>query len=181
MANTRRKQRSFSWMNPKLEIQKMLQYGKRARGVFAKKNIKKDEVLAIFGGYIMTSEEEMKLSEEYNDSGVQISENFIISSGNKKESADYFNHNCNPNAGFKGQIFLVAMKNIKKGEEITFDYAMVLHKSKNRVVYKMKCLCGAKNCRGIISDYDWKNSNLQKKYNGYFQFYLQEKINKNRK
>ena len=94
------------------------------------------------------------------------------------EEADYFNHSCSPNAGFKGQIFLVSMRNIEAGEEITFDYAMVLHSSSNTDPYKMICKCGAPNCRKIITDDDWMIPELQESYDGYFQWYLQEKINK---
>jgi SET domain-containing protein len=162
-------------MSPKLEVRGTDKYNK---GVFAKAEIKKEELLAIFGGYVISVKEEAELSEEYSDSGVQISEGFVLSSGNKKESTDYFNHSCEPNAGFNGQIFLVAIRKIKKNEEITFDYAMVLHKTKGEKKYKMKCLCGSSQCRRLITDFDWKKTELQKKYRGYFQWYLQNKINK---
>jgi len=39
--NTRKKKRTFSWMNPKLEVRDTKKYGK---GVFTKKDIKKDEI-----------------------------------------------------------------------------------------------------------------------------------------
>ena len=176
---SKNEKRMFSWMNPKLEVRDTGKYGK---GVFAKGDIKKDEILAMFGGYILTAEEEEKLPEEIRDQGVQIDDDYVLTVIKKSEAEDggYFNHSCDPNAGYKGQIFLVAMRRIRKSEEITFDYAMVLHKSKNRKAYRLECLCGSKNCRGFTSDYDWKIPELQKKYDGYFQWYLQEKINKKR-
>ena len=164
----------FSWMNSKLEVRKTLKYGK---GVFAKDDIKKDEALSIFGGYIITVEEELKLKNN-SDGGLQISENFVISSGDYPDDSDFFNHSCDPNAGFKGQIFLVAMRKIMKNEEITFDYAMVLHRSKNCLPYRFKCLFKKNNCRKVIEDDDWKKEFLQKKYDGFFQYYLQNKINR---
>ena len=167
--------RTFSWMNPKLEVRETEKFGKE---VFAKDSIKKDEMLAIFGGYILTLKEEENLPDEYNDTGIQISEDFVLSSKYKKEDTDYFNHSCEPNAGFNGQIFLVAMRDIKKDEEITFDYAMVTYKSKTARNYRFKCLCGSKNCRGTITNNnDWKLLDLQKRYKGYFQFYLEKIIN----
>jgi len=157
--------------------------GGYGNGVFAKKNIRKDELLVIFGGYIKSVIEEEESGDLIYNESVQISENHCLGILESKdlEDSSFFNHSCSPNAGFKGQIFLVAMKNIKKGEQMTFDYAMVLSKAKNAKFYKMKCLCGSKNCRDFITDNDWKNSELQKKYNGYFQWYLQEKINKLKK
>lgn len=170
-----KKKRMFSWMNPKLEVRDTKKYGK---GVFAKSDLKKDEVLAVFGGYIMTLDEENSLPNTISDLAHQISDNFVIGINNSKDiqSVDFFNHNCKPNAGFNGQIFLVSMQNILEREEITFDYAMVLGGNKP---YSLKCSCGDKNCRKIITNIDWKDKKLQKKYKGYFQWYLTEKINKN--
>lgn len=168
---------TFSWMNPKLEVREAGNFGK---GVFAKKNIKKDERLAIFGGYIISREDEDNLPLKMRDFCLQISENHVI--GPIKEGqiddACYFNHCCDPNAGIKGQIFLVAIRNIKKGEYVTFDYGMVLHNSSNvKKQYRLKCECGSSICRKVVTVNDWKKKELQKKYNGYFQFYIQEKIN----
>lgn len=167
--------RTFSWMNSKLEVRKLKDYGK---GVFAKKPIKKNELLSIFGGYIREIKEEESLPKDFNDNGVQIGENYVITvlKRSELEDSNFFNHSCDPNAGFCGQIFLVAMKNIGKDEQITFDYAMALSQTKKGKPYKMKCLCGKKNCRKIITDNDWKKPNLRKKYKGYFQIYLQNKI-----
>ncbi len=152
MSELKKKKQMFSWMNPKLEIRLVSKFGKNERGTFAKKGINKGELLTAFGDYVITAEEEMKLPEEFRDHGVQISEDIVLTIKKKSEIGDgYFNHSCNPNAGYKGQIFLVAMRDIKKNEEITFDYAMVLHKSKKRKLYEMKCLCGSKNCRKLIS------------------------------
>lgn len=171
------KRRPFSWMNEKLEVKDTKKCGK---GVFAKSDLKKNEILCIFGGYIKSLVEEEKMPKEIKDEGVQINNEFALGiiRKNQFEDSSFFNHSCNPNAGFKGQIFLVAMKNIKRGEQITFDYAMVLDKAKKAGFYKMKCLCGSNKCRGYITENDWKKTELQKKYNGYFQFFIQEKINK---
>lgn len=164
-----------SWVNPILKIKKT----KKGSGVFTSKEINKDTLLAIFGGYVMTLKEEKKLPLSVGDFSHQIHDEFVLGIKDLKEIdiAVMFNHSCSPNAGFNGQIFLVAMKKIKKGEEITFDYAMVLHRAKGVQPYKLKCLCGTKNCRKIITDNDWKKLDLQKKYRGYFQFYLEKKIN----
>jgi hypothetical protein len=177
MKKTKNKPKPFSWMNPKLEVRETQKYGK---GVFAKKDIKKDEILNIFGGYIISIKEAEKFPNEIRDESVQISEEFCLGVSKKSEleRSSYFNHSCNPNAGFKGQIFLVAIRNIKKNEQILFDYAMVLSKAKGAKFYKMECFCGSKNCRGYITDNDWKILELRKKYKGYFQLYLQEKIKK---
>lgn len=159
----------FSWVNTKLEAKKTDNYG---NGIFAKENIKKGVTLAVFGGHVVSIENEPE------DTGIQIDDDLVLTGFNNNEPADYFNHSCEPNAGIKGQIFLVSMFNINKGDQITFDYAMCLYSKTNESYYSMRCLCQSKNCRKFITSDDWKNTQLQKKYDGYFQYFLQEKINK---
>lgn len=164
----------YSWLNPKLGVRSA---GKCGKGIFADASLKKGERLAIFGGYVISIREEESLSKECGDSGVQITEDLVITSKDATEDTDFFNHSCDPNAGFQGQVFLVAMRDIDKDEEVTFDYAMVLHGSDEAMPYKMKCFCGLSKCRGYITDDDWKKQEIRKKYKGYFQFYLEKKIN----
>jgi len=164
--------RKFSWMNPKLEIREAGRYGK---GIFAKERAKAGGKLAIFGGRVL------HVSEEVGDYGIQIDEEFVMGGFSKDlneiEDAYFFNHSCDPNACIRGQIALVAMRDINVGEQVTFDYAMCLHPTPGMPRYKMECMCGSTNCRGIITEDDWKLPDLQKKYDGYFSWYLQEKIN----
>jgi SET domain-containing protein len=107
---------TFSWMSPKLE---MIDTGKYGKGLFTSDNIRKNELLCVFGGYVMTRREEELLPEDYNDTGIQISEDLVMSVRDRAElsAADYINHCCSPNSGIKGQIFLVAMKKIGGGRD----------------------------------------------------------------
>ena len=165
----------FNWLNPNLEIRETTKY---EIGTFAVKPVKKGDLLLILSGNILTLEEEAALPGSLSDNGIQISERFSLCVTTKDELAgiNFFNHSCEPNAGIHGQIFLVAMRDIKKNEEIVFDYAMTLYHTKGSVKYLMNCLCGHKNCRKSITDNDWKIPALQKKYRGYFQYFLEEKI-----
>ena len=170
-----------SWLNPKLAVRKSSMEG---RGIFARTNIKKGERLAIFGGDIMLIDEVKELPEELRGYAMQIEERFVMGMrrAQKAEATDFFNHSCDPNAGLKGQIFLVAMRNIRKDAEVTFDYAMVVSKSVGSdVVFEMDCRCGARSCRRRITEGDWMILSLQQKYKGYFSEYLQERIDARRK
>ncbi|MBK9208591.1 MAG: SET domain-containing protein-lysine N-methyltransferase [Anaerolineales bacterium] len=53
-----------------------------------------------------------------------MDEDLYLLTAEEKEPNDCFNHSCNPNLGFFGQIGLVALRDIKTGEELMFDYAM---------------------------------------------------------
>lgn len=165
----------FSWHSPSVSVSNSSSHGK---GIFATEDIKKNELLMVFGGYIMTRSEERRLPEEINDNGIFITPDLVIGIKHPSEieSATFVNHSCEPNAGIKGQIFLVAMRDIPTGEEITFDYAMALHRSPGNPPYTFKCSCLAKTCREHVTDEDWKNPILRKKYAGYFEYYLEELI-----
>jgi SET domain-containing protein len=168
----------YSWMNPKLEIKDTEKYGK---GVFAKEDIKADEVLIVMGGYIIDIEAENNLDEFQIDKPIEISEEFSFCpmkpSDMELMPQHYVNHSCDPNTGFKASNFMVAMKNIKKGEEIVYDYAMIIASNADSENYfEMDCHCEAQDCRKKVNEEGWKNPDLQKKYQGYFQYYIEKKI-----
>ncbi len=56
------------------------------------------------------------------------------------------NHSCKPNTICNG-LNAIALRSIKKGEELTLDYAVFLDEHMESFV----CRCGADNCRGLIS------------------------------
>jgi SET domain-containing protein len=167
-------------MNPSIEVKDTEKYGK---GIFATKNIKKDEVLIVMGGYIFDIEDENHLNDFNCDKPIEISEDFslcpIEPSDMDLMPQHYVNHSCNPNTGFKGSQFMVAMRDIQSGEEVLYDYAMIIASNpKSTEYFKMDCLCGAPNCRKVIDEEGWKNPKLQERYAGYFQWYIEEKIKK---
>ncbi len=89
-----------------------------------------------------------------------------------ESSMVFYNHSCEPNSGFGGNIVCVAMRDIKAGEELTIDYCM----ERTEPDYRMDCNCRNPNCRNTITGNDWKNPELQAKYSGYFQWYIEQKI-----
>ena len=72
----------------------------------------------------------------------------------------YSNHSCNPNCGINGNFEMVALKNIKAGEELFWDYSTSMLERH----WTMRCACGEKNCRKIITDFDLLPQKLQMKY-----------------
>ena len=171
----------YSWMHSDLQL------GDHplGKGIYATAPISKGTRLAVFGGHVMTLDQEAQLPVAIRDYAHQIDDDLVIGINEtaQEQTVDHFNHSCSPNAGFKGQIFLVAMRDVASGEEVTFDYAMVLAEASGGEAepYILECKCGAQSCRGRITDHDWRDAKLQEKYAGYFQYYIQEKINLLRK
>lgn len=76
----------------------------------------------------------------------------------------FINHSCCPNVGFGKLGQVVAMRPIKKDEEVVMDYSITEGTAKK---WKLKCSCRAKNCRRIIQSIQYLPQTVfdqQKKY-----------------
>jgi hypothetical protein len=130
--------------------------------------------VAVKGGHIVDSATLAGLSKDLQNSEIQIAEgqHLVALSDDEYEPVMLFlNHSCDPNVGFAGNVVLVAMRDIAAGEELTTDYALF-----DTPAGEMACACGAPSCRGRITGADWQRSDLQKRYAGYFSWYLQRRI-----
>ena len=124
----------------------------KGKGLYASKNIKEGSKIINYIGKIITNKK-VDESDKY-DNGKPI----YLFTLNKKYSMDgdfswniagLINHSCDPNSQYDGiglKIWITAIKDIKKGEEITCDYGFGFDKD-----YKQfPCKCRAKNCCGYI-------------------------------
>ena len=163
---------SFSYLSPKLESRSCTTKG--GWGVFARESIQRGELLTVWGGMVVTEEGLNLIPEEKATHGIQVEEAVYLIPLGENDPADMFNHSCSPNAGLCGQITLVAMRDIEHGEEVCFDYAM----SDSSDYDEFECHCGTEHCRKKITGNDWKKTDLQRKYKGYFSPYLQRRIDR---
>jgi uncharacterized protein len=143
-------------------------------GTFAVSRINQGELIAVFGGFVLNYGAWMATPDGVRDKWLQIGEDAFLGPKVPEDlgDGDYINHSCDPNTGLNGQVFLVALRDIEAGEEITFDYAMTI----SEVKFEMRCNCGSESCRGMITENDWKLESLQEKYQGFFSHYIQQKI-----
>jgi hypothetical protein len=143
------------------------------KGVFAVRTFAPGELLAVWGGSIISTADINKLNENERAYVVQVEEDLhLLTPRSEVGSADFINHSCDPNAGLSGSISLVARRAIRPGEEICYDYAM----SDSNPFLNFNCQCGAPLCRGHISGDDWRLGELQHRYAGYFSPYLQRRM-----
>lgn len=168
----------YSWMNPAVEVRKSPVAG---FGVFAVEPIPQRATLIVMGGRIIDIETENRLNAWQLDKPIEISEEFAFCPLSPAEMdlmpQHFVNHSCDPNAGFAGSQFIVAMRDIEPGEEIAYDYAMVLAASPASLnTFHMICRCGAARCRGAVGEHDWKRPDLRERYTGYFMPYIEAKI-----
>jgi uncharacterized protein len=162
----------LSYLSPKTEVRASQIHG---RGLFAMADIAKGEIVIVKGGHIVdrkTLREE--LTPRLGPMEIQIAKDLFIAPVTEEErelSMLYSNHSCDPNLGIRGEITLVAMRDINAGEELTHDWAMTDDNG-----YSVECKCGAPNCRKILTGKDWQHPDLQKRYAGYFSAYLADRI-----
>eukprot|EP01114_Cavostelium_apophysatum_P010980 TRINITY_DN2513_c0_g1_i2.p1 TRINITY_DN2513_c0_g1~~TRINITY_DN2513_c0_g1_i2.p1 ORF type:complete len:182 (+),score=15.32 TRINITY_DN2513_c0_g1_i2:113-658(+) len=90
---------------------------------------------------------------------------------------NYVNHCCDGNMWYdpvgESDYQLIAIRDIKKGEELTYDYALT---EADDTFLIPNCLCGKSACRKTITGRDYQNKDLQKKYAGHFLPYVQKRI-----
>lgn len=78
---------------------------------------------------------------------VEFDDNKALDAGTNGNDMRFINHSCQPNTymrilGYHVEFY--ALRNIKKGEELTCHYGETHHEG------TLKCRCGAKNCEGYI-------------------------------
>lgn len=147
--------------NPKAKLRRTRKYG---WAVFAQAPIKKGEVVAVFDGKFYDDD-----FDEWNDDLL----NHTIQCGpalwrDSKGFARYLNHSCDPNCGIKKKFKVVAMRDIAKGEEITWDYEM----TEKSTWWLMKCKCGSPLCRKRIGNYKNMPRKIRAKYKGFISDWL---------
>lgn len=148
--------------NPKVKIEGT-EFGK---GLVAVAPINKDEVIAVFDGDIYKAEKATDLPKDIADHAIQISKHEWKDS---RGFARFINHSCEPNVGYRGVDTLVAMRNIEAGENLTLDYEMSEDSD-----WRMECLCGAANCRGVIGSFKNMPQDVRERYSGYISDWLKK-------
>ena len=98
----------------------------------------------------------------YDDASMKRHHTFLFALDNGKvidaavggNDARYINHSCDPNCEAiesRSRIFIEALRDIAKGEELYYDYAYERTDAttpEDEELYK--CLCGSAKCRGSI-------------------------------
>lgn len=165
----------LTWFSPKTEKRAS---GIHGRGLFARESIARDEIVIVKGGYVLSEAQRDAVSLELGPSEIQITEELFIGPTTRAEREGgmmHLNHSCEPNLGLQGQIVFVALREIAAGEELSIDYAMT-----DDEPYEMVCDCGAELCRRLITGFDWKDAAIQSRYNGYFSWFIQRRIDAER-
>jgi SET domain-containing protein len=126
---------------------------RNGRGIVAAKNFRRGALITEIKGKIVTADEVWR----YWETDPRLGENCFRYDADRYldpdgEIGQYANHSCSPNAGIikRGRrLFLKAIAPIAAGDEVTHDYSTLLAADD---VWKMRCNCGASNCRRMVAN-----------------------------
>ncbi|HWS40049.1 MAG TPA: SET domain-containing protein-lysine N-methyltransferase [Arenimonas sp.] len=135
-------------------------------GVFAKKDIAKGESVIEYKGLIRTHDEVDSDYEGLDETGhtflFSLNDKYVIDANIDGNDARWINHSCKPNCEAmheestdgnpkNDRVLIEAARNIKAGEELTYNYGIRLAERHTPKLKKLwRCLCGSKNCTGTL-------------------------------
>jgi SET domain-containing protein len=131
------------------------------RGVRALMPIKKgSRVIEYLGERVSHDEADRRYDLKGQDDGHTFlfiaSNRTVIDAGVNGNEARYVNHSCAPNCETiieKSRVFIEAIRNIKPGEELGYDYQLTWESTDDPAeLANYTCRCGAKRCRGTMLD-----------------------------
>ncbi len=128
-------------------------------GVFALRRIRKGTKVIEYLGDRVTHEEadaryEGKDPKDNHTFLFTVDANTVIDGGANGNDARYINHGCDPNCQSRTvakRIFIEAIRTIRKGEELAYDYQIQRDADDEPDVDEIfACRCGAEGCRGSM-------------------------------
>jgi SET domain-containing protein len=128
-------------------------------GVFALRQIRKGtQIIEYLGDRVSHREAERRYEDKAADDNhtflFTIDAKTVIDAGVGGNDARYINHGCDPNcesASIGRRIFIEAIRTIRPGEELAYDYQIERDADDEPDVDRIfACRCGAAACRGSM-------------------------------
>lgn len=128
------------------------------KGAFALCDIPKGTQIIEYKGKLITKELSEKRADQHRKKGelwiFTLNDAYDIDASRQGNDARFINHSCNPNCEAVNyddeELWIEAICDIKKGEELTYNYGF------DEPDEAFPCLCGQEGCRGWIVDNDYK-------------------------
>ena len=117
-------------------------------GGFARKNIPNGQLVIEYVGERIDKKESNRRCEENNEFIFTLDESVDLDGNVPSNPARFINHSCQPNCDAEiidNRIWIVANRDIKASEEITFNYGFDLEDYRD-----YPCHCGSPECVGFI-------------------------------
>ncbi len=125
-------------------------------GVFAARKIPADTCVIEYAGKRVTarqaaSRESTDPNNPWHTFFFSLESGRLIDGAVDGNDARWINHSCEPNCEAReedGKIFIYTLRDIKRGEELNYDYGLIVSERHTPSVKRAyECLCGAATCR----------------------------------
>ncbi len=133
--------------------------GVHGKGVYAIAPLPRREVIIEYKGEVITWKEALRRhphdpSDPNHTFYFHIDDKRVIDAAHGGNSARWINHACKPNCEadeVDGRIFIKTLRAITPGEELFYDYGLVLDERQTPKLKKQfECRCGTRGCRGTM-------------------------------
>ena len=133
--------------------------GVHGKGVFALRDLAEGETLIEYSGEVINWPEALRRhphdpAQPNHTFYFHIDENHVIDANVGGNSSRWINHSCQPNCEADedgGRVFIKALRNIGAGEELFFDYGLIIDaRQTKKLLAEYPCWCGADPCRGTL-------------------------------
>ena len=122
------------------------------KGLYASQSIKNRTKIVEYKGKIITKKQVEDNPKFDNGKAIylfDLNKKYDLDGDFKFNIARLINHSCDPNCEVYGsglKVWVYAIKDIKKGEELTYDYGFSFDEN----FKDFPCRCGSKKCVGYI-------------------------------
>ena len=134
--------------------------GVHGKGVFALQDLAEGETLIKYTGELISWPEALRRhphdpAQPNHTFYFHIEDGRAIDGNVGGNSSRWINHSCQPNCEAEeadgGRIFIKALRNIEAGEELFFDYGLIIDaRHTKKLLADYPCWCGAPVCRGTL-------------------------------
>lgn len=142
------------------------------KGAFAGEFIPQGATIARDGGVIVSAIDDVLSDKNYValiDDGLWLAPRDY----DDLEPIFFLNHSCESNVARLGGLIYIAKRDIQAGEQLTIDYAPLISGFGD---WKMACLCGTANCRGVITSHDSDDTQIAEQLWNEWLPFVQRKI-----
>jgi len=142
--------------------------GVHGKGMFAVQDLAEGETLIEYVGEVISWKEALRRhphdpTDPNHTFYFHVDEKHVIDAKHGGNSSRWINHSCGPNCEAdeeNDRIFIKALRNIKAGEELNYDYGLIIDEPyTKKLKAEYPCWCGSANCRGtLLSPKDRKDT-----------------------
>jgi len=133
--------------------------GVHGKGVFALQPIARGEPIIEYKGEVIDWPEALRRhphdpKDPDHTFYFHIDDGNVIDAKHGGNAARWINHACTPNCEadeVDGRVFIKALRAIKPGEELFYDYGLIIDERYTPALKKkFACRCGTRKCRGTL-------------------------------